>query len=357
MIILDTAELKRYIYDNDKIEFILDKIGCQHITYHSSKNYYSCSNYNGKRTDSVNVKNNEYLNVKNWSREGFDEKSDIITLVEYNKQMSFYEAVKYLHGILGLEFKLLNKKQKTIKPKSDPLQIFKQYESKNINVADIHFLDEELLNDYIPLLYIGWLREGIFFRTAKKFGIAYSYKRKRIIIPMRYWLTGELLGINSRTTIDNCDELGIKKYYITPSYPKSINLYGLYENYNDIQKAGYVTVFESEKSVLKRDSLNDHTGVALSGKTISDEQIRILYGLNVDIIISLDKDVPLQEIRHICEKLRIGRNVYYMYDKYDLLNAKDSAADMPNKIFNYLMEHKIKYDANEHRKYLEELKR
>ena len=62
-------------------------------------------------------------------------------------------------------------------------------------------------------------------------------------------------------------------------YIKSLNLFGLYENYDSIQKAKQVTVVEAEKSVLKRDSLNDSTLVALSGHTMSEEQAAILIGL------------------------------------------------------------------------------
>ena len=193
--------------------------------------------------------------------------------------------------------------------------------------------------------------------SAKKFGLAYSYKRKRVIIPMRYWLTGQLLGINSRTTVDNYKELGIKKFFITPSYQKGLNIYGLYENYDNIQKAGYAIVFESEKSVLKRDSRNDPTGVALSGHTITDEQVRILIGLNVDIIISMDNDIPIEEVRHICEKFYGIRNVYYTWDKWNLLGEKDSIADKPNKIYDFLFKYKVKYDISEHKKYLDSLKK
>lgn len=353
---MDTVSLKKYIYEKEKVEFVLDKIGCQNIKYHPMKEFYSCSNFNGDNPNAVNVKNNSFLNVKNWTREKeFGDNSDIITLVEYNKHLSFIDAVKYLHKILGLEYKW-QKKSISNQNKIDPLQIFKKVENKRrINVSDIHVLDEDLLDDYIPLLYIGWLREGVMPWTAKKFGLAYSYKRKRIIIPHRYWLTGQLLGINARTTVDNYEEFGIKKFYITPTYQKSLNLYGLYENYKEIQKAGYVVLYESEKSVLKRDSRNDSTGVALSGHTISDEQVRILIGLNVDIVISLDNDIHIDEIRHICEKFYNIRNVYYTYDKWDLLGEKDSVADMPNKTFDFFMKYKIKYDAEEHRKYLQSL--
>lgn len=355
---MDTISLKKYIFDNEKIEFVLEKIGCHNIKYHSNKDFWSCGNYNGDNVGAVNVKNNEYLNVTNWTREkDFDDNSDIITLVQYNKKCSFVEAVKYLHKILGLEYKWHNKPQKAAN-KVNPLYIFEKVKSKQrVDVADIHVIDEDLLNDFIPVLYIGWFREGIMPWTAKKFGLAYSYKRKRVIIPMRYWLTGELMGINSRTTVENYDELGIKKFFITPSYQKGINLFGLYENYNEIQKAGYVVVYEAEKSVLKRDSLNDHTGVALSGHSISDEQVRILCGLNSEIVIALDKDIPIEEVRFICEKFYHIRPVSYIYDKWGLLGEKDSPADATNKIYEFLFKYRVKYDEIEHKKYLKSLEK
>lgn len=158
-----------------------------------------------------------------------------------------------------------------------------------------------------------------------------------------------------RTVIPDYAELGIKKFLITPSYPKSLNLFGLYENYKSIQEAGYVVIFESEKSVIKRDSLNDSTCVALSGHTISEEQVRILIGLNVDIVVALDKDIPIEEVRDICNKFYGVRNVYYIWDKWNLLREKDSPADALNKIYQFLMKYKIKFDDKEHKEYLKGL--
>ena len=129
------------------------------------------------------------------------------------------------------------------------------------------------------------------------------------------------------------------------------------DNYDSIQKAKQVTVVEAEKSVLKRDSLNDSTLVALSGHTMSEEQAAILIGLNVDIVIALDKDVPIEEVWDICEKFYNKRNVYYIQDKWDLLKEKDSPADAKNKIYNFLMKYKVKYDAEHHRKYLKSLQK
>lgn len=354
---MDAVNLKRYIYENDKIEYVLNEIGCHNIVYHRNKEFYSCGNYNGDNKGAVNVKDNEYLNVINWTREkDFDDNSDIITLVQYNKNMDFCEAIKYLHKILGLKFTWEKKKTES---KLNPLAVFERIKRKRntVNVDDIHILDDKLINDYIPLLHIDWVREGITEKTREKFGLAYSYKYKRVVIPMKHWKSGRLLGVNMRTTVPNYEEFGIKKYYLTPSYQKNLNLYGLYENKKSIQSAKYVVVYEAEKSVLKRDSLGDSTGVALSGHSMSVEQAHILHGLDVEIVIAMDKEIPEEEIWHMANKVCRGRKVSYIKDTYDILGDKDSPADANNKDFQFLFDNRIVYDTEKQQLYKDSLKK
>ena len=360
---MTVLELKKYIFHEGKIEFILNEIGCGHIVYHPTKEYYSCSNCNGDNKTAINISNNEYLNCRNYTREKeFDENSDLLTLVQYNKSLnnknfSFFDTVKYLHKLLGLP--LTFKKQEEKKEVVDPLYIFKKVKAKRKrqNVLDFQVLDESELQDFVPYVHIDFFKEGIMPWTVKKFGLAYSYRFKRNVIPLRYWLTGELLGFNMRTSVENYELFDIKKYFITPGYPKQMNLFGLWENKETIQEKGYVIVYEAEKSVLKRDSLNDCTGVAVSGHEISDEQVKILIGLNCEIVIAFDKDIDIDHIRHCCEKFYGIRKVSYIWDKYDLLGEKDSPADAQNKIFEFLMQYRITYDYEEHNKYLKSLKK
>ena len=152
---MDTTSLKEYIFENDKIEYVLDQIGCHNIKYHSNKEYYSCGNCDGDNQAAVNVKNNKYLNVTNWSRPNeFEGSSDIFDLVQYNRKCSFVEAVKYLHDILGIEYTKYNKPINKDKNKFDPLNIFKRIKStrRSVDVRDINVLKEEVLDEYIPLL-------------------------------------------------------------------------------------------------------------------------------------------------------------------------------------------------------------
>lgn len=360
------AELKEYIFENNKIEYVLEQIGCHHIKYNKNKNYFTCGNIDGDNPSCITVWNNKYITVHNYTREEYfrennEISSDIFTLIQYNlslkdKNFGFREAVKYVHKLFNLPLIYNYKDAKKEKLKYDPLEVFKRVKRSTVCIDELK-IDEMEVIDYVPYIHIDWFREGLVPATIKKFGLAYSNIHKRNIIPLRYWLDGRLLGYNQRTVIDNYKELGIKKYFITPTYPKNHNLYGLWENKDDIIKHGYVVIYESEKSVLKRHSRHDPTGVALSGHTMSVEQVRILIGLNVDIIISMDKDISLNEVRYLCEKFYGIRNVYYTYDKHNLLNETDSIADKNNNIFEFLMKFKIKYDKKEHKEYLNSLKK
>lgn len=352
-------ELKEYIYENNKIQDILEALGCHEIKYNAQREYWSAAQPDGDNPMGVVIRNNQYLSYRSFSRGvDYEDGKDLISLIETIKKLSFVESVKYLHKILELPFEF-KKKEENPKKKYDPLSVFKKVLRCNrrvVDVADIQILEDKLLNDFVPMLHISWLKQGITERTRKKFGLCYSYRHKRVVIPMKYWATGELLGFNQRTVIENYKEFGIKKYFLTPTYPKQLNLYGLYENYDFIQKAGYVVVYEAEKSVLKRDSLNDPTGVALSGHTLSDEQVRILIGLNVEVVIAFDKDICVNEVRHACEKFKNIRKVSYIRDEWDILNEKDSPADARNKDYQFLFDNRIVYDREEQRKYQESLK-
>ena len=366
-------ELKEFILKNNKVAYVLESIGCHHVKYHPGKGFWSCGNIDGDNVGAINVYESEYLLVQNWTRAiEFDGMTDIITLTQYNKKCSFVDAVKFLCNVLGISFDI-NKESEPKKPKFNPLAIFEDAISmkSKVDVAEIRELDEEILDEYTPMLHIDWFREGIMPWARDKFGICYSYKRSRIVIPHRHWLTGKLVGMNMRTTVANYDEFGISKYYLSPGMNKSANLYGLFENYDSIQEAGYVILLEGEKSVLKMYSKDGHENeewmnkygfngkacVALSGKNISDEQVRILIGLNVEIIVALDKDVDINEVRCQCEKFYNIRNVSYMYDKHNrLLGEKDSPADVSNEKIKWLFRLRKSYDESEHKAYLKSLK-
>lgn len=350
---MDAATLKKYIFDHELVESILESIGCHHIRYMESKDYFVCANHDGDNPTAVNVYNTPYLGIHNWTRESeFDEHADIISLTQYNRQCDFVEAVKFLHALVGVDY-VYEQPKKQVK-KFDALERFTNLFKRKSELSDdeMRYIDESILDDNVPLLHIDWLREGITDRTREKFGLTYSYTQRRVVIPLRHWQTGQLLGTNARTVVKDYQIFGIKKYFITPSYQKYLNLFGLFENRAAIESAGYVVVYEAEKSVLKRDSLIDPTGVALSGHSMSIDQACILLRLNVnEIIIAMDKDVSIQEVWHMCEYFYHVRKVSYIWDHDDLLGDKDSPADASMEHFNHLFENRVFYDETLHAQY------
>lgn len=278
---------------------------------------------------------------------------DIFTLVMTIKKISFGKANKYLHKILGLKYLYNNKKEVT---KKDPLAIFKKIKRRKYTIdKDVPVYDDSILKEYVDLPYIGWIREGILPFTCKRFNIGYSYDRKRIVIPERKWDgdDDEYIGISGRTTVPNYEMFDIPKYFkLSKTYPKGMNVYGLNENYQTIQEAGYVVVLESQKSVLKRYSRKDGTATAIGNCELTEEQVRILISLNVEIIIALDEGIDINHIRQECDKFYPIRKVSYMFDKWDLIEqgSKDSPADKPNKVYNFMLKHRVLYDESERRK-------
>ena len=113
--------------------------------------------------------------------------------------------------------------------------------------------------------------------------------------------------------------------------------------YRTINDDKYIVIYESEKSVLKRATWNDFTGVAIMGHELQDEQIKIINQLQDinEIIFALDKDVPEEKVKNMCQRIH-AKSVSYMIDKKNLLGPTDSPADASQKIYWELFCNRVK---------------
>lgn len=329
----------------------MESLGCHDIKEYQGE--WRAALPDGTNKTAVCVKKN---NLSSAIRCGDGNKmGDIFTLVMEIKNIPFGKANKYLHKVLGLTY-TYNSKEKE-EEKNDPLQIFKKVRKKRHTLdKDIPIYDESCMKEYVDLPYIGWIREGVMPFACKRFNIGYSYDRKRIVIPERKWDgdDNDYIGVSGRTTVENYEMFDIPKFFkLSNTYPKGINVYGLNENYKTIQEAGYCVALEAQKSVLKRYSRKDGTAVAIGNCEFTEEQVKILISLNVEIIIALDEGIDINLVRRECEKFYPIRKVSYMYDKWGLIQkgSKDSPADMPNKIYEFMKKHRTVYDDQERRLY------
>jgi DNA primase len=95
--------------------------------------------------------------------------------------------------------------------------------------------------------------------------------------------------------------------------------------------------------------------VAVCSHDLSDEQVKILIGLDVEVVIAYDKGVKLEHIWGQCEKFYGVRKVSYIWDEFNVLKDKEAPADAKDKVYKFLFNRRITYDSQHHLKYMKYL--
>lgn len=204
-----------------------------------------------------------------------------------------------------------------------------------------------------------WIEDGISQDIMNYYEICYDPKNCGIVIPHRD-INGRLVGIRER----NLSEENIEKYgkyrpaYIAGkmyNHPLSFNLYGLYQNKENIRRIKKVFVFESEKAVMQYATMfgqENNIAVGVCGSSFINYQFWLLVGLGVqEVIIGLDKqfqELGDSEFKKLTHNLKNIHNKYGKYvtlsllwDKENLLGYKDSPTDKDRDIFEELYKRRI----------------
>ena len=98
----------------------------------------------------------------------------------------------------------------------------------------------------------------------------------------------------------------------------------------------------------------------MSGKTLSVEQFRIISGLKInELILCIDRDVDMNEVRWLAERFRSRIKISYIKDSWGILGEKDSPCDARNKDYQFLFDNRITYNFNteEQNKLMKSLKK
>lgn len=204
---------------------------------------------------------------------------------------------------------------------------------------------------------IEWLNDGISTAAMDKFNILYSISQNKIIIP-HYDIEGRLIGIRGRALntweIENVGKyLPVRIEQTWYKHPLSLNLYGLYENKDNIKQTGYVVIFEAEKSVLQSESFAmPNCSVAVCGSNFNKFQLKILMRecRPQEIILAFDKeelpneDKYFNKLMNICKKYSSYTKFSFIYDMENLLELKDSPTDKGEQIFKQLLNKRIRYN-------------
>lgn len=340
---MNGRDLKNYIYENNLIPQILESIGCYHIKFHGK--YWTCSNHDGNNIKAVSIYNTEYINVVNYTRDitsGGKLPSDLISLVCFNKQLSPFEGIKFICNEIGIDY-YHNFEDELPESLKITKLIYDLQESNldNDEEKPLKPISPTILNYYKPYVNDMFLKDNISYETQREFGIAYDPESNRIAIPI-YSEIGDLIGVKGRLFKENLESWEQKYIYLEPC-AKSKILYGLNKTYQFIKNNGFVFVGESEKFVAQLWDVGIYNSVSIGGHQFSSTQIDKLTRLGVDITVCFDKDVSKTDIENECSKFIDGTNVYYLYDKDNLLNEKESPSDDINKFKELNLNYKYKF--------------
>lgn len=315
------SKLKRHLQQNPHIIIeVLSSLGC-HSIKHTPNIRVSAANPDGDNPMAIQVLlENDNLTTINHTRIDY-EGGDIYSYVEYANNCDFHNAFKHVANIAGCNCSYEEKPQSLTYSFLNKLSC-----SVESNVVKNKPLSENILDNYIKASHIMFAQDYITLKAQEHFQIAYDIKDSRILIPIRD-LWGNIVTLKGRTTKENFKEKGIPKYVAYYPYHARDILFGYYENYWNILHNREVILVESEKSVMQGWGYGQKNMVALAKKRISSCQLETLIKLNVDIVLALDNDVPLEELKYIAKPFKGLANVYYIKDTKGFLGEKDAPTD------------------------------
>ena len=333
---LQAQELKEYILDNEYVEQILDDLGCKHIRHRGE--YISASNPDGNNTQAVIVYLNENLTCLNYTRQIAKNKrtTDIFDLVSFYQDCSFPEALKYVHGLLGLDYYAEREEL------CESLQILRMLKDMSLNEDDtddtpIKPISERILSYYLPYGNKMFTEDNISIEIQEEFEVGFDAQSGYVTIPIRDSL-GALCGVKGRY-FGEPDERHTKYTYLEKCNKGRI-LYGHWYNCEYIKNSKNIFIFESEKAVQQLATMGYRNAVSTGGKTISKYQVELITRTGCTPIFAYDKDVEEDELKEIAAMFMDGITVYAIIDKDNILDEKESPSDNPEK-WAYLVKNHI----------------
>lgn len=191
-----------------------------------------------------------------------------------------------------------------------------------------------------------WIDEGILQEVMDLFEVRINDRDNRIVYPV-YDINGNLINIKGRTRYKNYKELRIPKYI--NYYPIGTMDYfqGLNITLPFIKDQNEMIIFESVKSVMKAYGWGYKNCASAEKHTITDEQLKLLVQLRVNIVFAFDSDISYsdKDIKKTIDVLKRITNVYVIYDRKGLLGGKDAKnapVDLSREIWEQLYFNKTK---------------
>lgn len=357
---MQASELKEYLYEDiDRIFKTLEHFGF-HDVWQNTSEEVRCALPGRENNTSVSVKIQPQLFATSYSDDA-NYRGDIFGLIETVADKKFKDIMWEIHNLFGIP--MVYKEGKSVDLLKDLRKYkrgYKDSERENVKYTP------SVLKNYIHKPHKTLIEEAISPKIVDMFDVCFDPERSRIVFPHYDWEeTDKIVGLQGRTTMSSevAKELNVPKYWNYIPYIKGINLYGWHLAKDNIKEKKMMIIFEGEKSTLKHFTQERGKGfsVSLGGHEITKEQIKFIINNtseDVEIVIAFDKDIMLKqgevdkqnlennenklgELEETCRLFSKYRKTSYIYDKFNLLEGKDSPIDRGVKIFSYLLKYRI----------------
>lgn len=332
----ELQQIKLRVYQEDKIEDVLELLGCWNIDTEQHGLLYVAGLPDGDNPRSVQIKNNESLTCNIRSKGVTGSIYDLISYIIFDantederksalpkskhwlcEKLHYYEYIDSFYKETS-DFELI---------KPNATSWLNKFKAKKKSSVTNDVRDNEILDQYSIIPYKKWYEEGLTIKTQKYFGVGIDVQSERVTFPIHN-KDGELIGVKGRYCGRNSEiEQNYKYLYVVPCN-KSIELYNFHRALPHIKRLKEVIIFEGAKSTWFATQWGHPNSVSMEGDKLSDEQIKLLKSLGIDIkfVFAYDKDKSKEFVKNEVSRLT-GRMKHAILDTSNLLVDKDSPID------------------------------
>lgn len=273
---------------------------------------------------------------------------DIISLTQRRLSLlkqpsSFIDAINFILSVTGKEIDSVQRLTKThVYDWQADLEKFIRFRRTGTTLITY---DDTILSQLGQSIPQPWLEEGISEDTLVKYQIGYYERLNATTIPCRD-KKGNLIGIRCRHW--RPEEIEQGKYrplllldgVTSFKFPTNDVFFGINYNWPEIERTGKVMLVESEKAVMKLDTIYKEHNVALGmfGSSLGLKRRNDLIKLGVNHVIFVPdndwiskNDEAFQEwenkVVRFCKQFDGYAKVEIVWDNLGLLGPKDNATD------------------------------
>ena len=273
---------------------------------------------------------------------------DIISLTQRRLSLlkqpsSFIDAINFILSVTGKEIDSVQRLTKThVYDWQTDLEKFIRFRRTGTTLTTY---DDTILSQLDQSIPQAWLDEGISEDTLVKYQIGYYERLNATTIPCRD-KQGNLIGIRCRYW--RPEEIEQGKYrplllldgVTSFKFPTNEVFFGINYNWPEIERTGKVMLVESEKAVMKLDTIYKEHNVALGmfGNNLGLKRRNELIKLGVNHVVYVPDndwigcgDEAYQEwedkVIRFCKQFDGYAKVEIVWDNLGLLEAKENATD------------------------------